>query len=111
MEQITWTQYFVIMGICIFTMLLCRVIPLLLLKGKKLSPTIEQTLGFIPPAAFAALAANDLLTPGMFASGIWPAASPLIASLIVVVAAKISKSLIVCVIVGVAAYGLLMFAQ
>ncbi len=111
MEQITWSQYFIIMGTCIFTMLLCRVTPLLLLKGKKLSSTVEQTLGFIPPAAFAALAANDLLTPGMFAGGIWPAASPLIASAIVVITAKLSKSLIVCVVVGVSVYALLMLIQ
>ena len=108
MEPITWTQYLIVLGTCIVTMLICRVTPLFLLKGKSLSPSVEQALGFIPPAAFAALAANDLLTPGMFAGGAWPAAAPLVAAVIVIVVARASKSLIVCVVVGVAAYALLM---
>ncbi len=108
MEAITWTQYLVIVAICIVTMLICRVMPLFLLKGKQLSPSVERALGFIPPAAFAALSANDLLTPGMFAAGIWPAAAPLVAAAVVIVAARATKSLIVCAVVGVAAYALLM---
>lgn len=88
-------------------MLACRVIPLFALKGRSLPEGIERALGYIPPAAFAALVANDLLTPGMFDAGLWPAAAPLIASLAVVVVAVKSKSLLWSAVTGVAAYALL----
>ena len=69
---------------------------------------MERALGFIPPAAFAALVANDLLAPGMFDAGVWPAAAPLVAALAVVVVAWKTKSLLWCALTGVAAYALLM---
>ena len=78
-----------------------------LLKGKQLPERVEEALGYIPPAAFAALVANDLLTPGMFDAGLWPAGAPLVASLIVVVVARLTKSLLWSAIAGVAAYALL----
>ena len=68
---------------------------------------MTEALGFIPPAAFAALVANDLLTPGMFDAGFWPAGAPLVAALIVVVVARLSKSLLLSAIAGVVAYALL----
>ena len=108
MEPITWTQFWIVFGTCAVTMLACRVLPLFLLKGKKLPERVEEALSYIPPAAFAALVANDLLTPGMFAAGVWPAAAPLVAALIVVVVARLSKSLLWCAIAGVVAYALLM---
>ena len=40
------------------TMLLCRCVPLFLLKGRELSPQAKEALNLIPPAAFAALVAN-----------------------------------------------------
>ena len=76
----TWWEYFIVLGSCMVTMLACRVLPLFLLKGRSLPDAVERALGFIPSAAFAALVANDLLSPGMFAAGIWPAAMPLVAS-------------------------------
>jgi len=51
--------------------------------------------------------ATDLLTPGMFDAGLWPAGAPLVAALIVVVVARLSKSLLLSAIAGVAAYALL----
>ena len=107
MEPITWTGFWIIFGICALTILACRVLPLFLLKGKQLPPRMEETLGYITPAAFAALVANDLLTPGMFDAGLWPAAAPLLAALIVVVVARATKSLLWCAIAGVVAYALL----
>ena len=80
----TWGEYFIVLGSCMVTMLACRVLPLFLLKGRSLPDAVERALGFIPSAAFAALVANDLLSPGMFAAGIWPAAMPLVASAVVV---------------------------
>lgn len=106
--MIGWGQFFIVFGCCVVTMLACRVIPLFLLKGKELPQEITEALNFIPSAAFAALVANDLLSPGMFDSGLWPAAAPLIAAVIVVVVGKKTKSLIWCVIAGVVAYALLM---
>lgn len=101
-------QFFVIFICCALTMLACRVLPLFVLKGRALPKRLEEALGFIPSAAFAALVANDLFTPGMFAAGLWPAAAPLLAALVVVVAARLTKSLLWCALVGVAAYALLM---
>lgn len=89
-------------------MLACRVLPLFLLKGRELPARVSEALGYIPPAAFAALVANDLLTPGMFASGIWPASAPLIAALVVVVVARLSKSLLICGVTGVVVFALLL---
>ena len=108
MEPISWTQFWIIFGICAVTMLACRVLPLFVLRGRQLPPRLEEALGYIPPAAFAALVANDLLTPGMFSVGFWPAAAPLVAALIVVVVARFTKSLLACAVAGVVAYALLM---
>lgn len=102
------TSDFVILLISVTAaMLACRVIPLFLLKGRELPENVERALGFIPPAAFAALVANDLLTPGMFDAGVWPAAAPLVSALLVAVVAVKTKSLLWSAIVGVVAYALL----
>ena len=77
------------------------------LKGRDLPENLRNALNLIPPAAFAALVANDLFTPGMFETGMWPGLIPIIAALIVVVVAKTTKSLIWCAITGVVAYALL----
>ncbi len=102
-----WTQFWVVLACCALTMLACRVLPLFLLKGRELPETALRALGFIPPAAFAALVANDLLSPGMFAQGFWPAAAPLLAALVVVAVAWKTRSLLWCALSGVAAYALL----
>ena len=81
----------------------------MLLKGKSLPANVERALSFIPPAAFAALVANDLLTPGMFDAGFWPAAEPLVAALVVIIVARLTKSLLWCAISGCAAYAILLF--
>ena len=92
----------------IFAVILaCRVVPIFALRGRELPTRAVEALGFIPPAAFAALVANDLLSPGMFASGIWPAAMPLVASAVVVVVAWRTKSLLGCAVAGVVSYALL----
>ena len=103
----SWTEFWIVLGVCAITMLACRVLPLFLLKGKALPETLGRALGFIPPAAFAALVANDLLPPGMFAGGLWPAAIPLIAALCVIVVACKTRSLLYSALTGVIAYALL----
>ncbi len=107
MSLITWSEFFVILAICMITMLACRVLPLFLLKGKELPARVTEALGYIPPAAFAALVANDLLSPTMFAAGFWPAGAPLLAALVVVVVARLTKSLLWCAVAGVVTYALL----
>lgn len=108
MTTMSLTDFWIVFLLCAGTILICRVVPLFVLKGKSLPSAFERALGYIPPAAFAALVANDLLTPGMFASGIWPAAAPLVAALVVVVVAVKSKSLLLCAVAGVAVYAILL---
>mgnify|MGYP000892342001 CR=1 FL=1 len=57
-----------------------RIAPAFALRGRTLSPRITEALGYIPPAAFAALVANDLVSPGAFDAGPWPALVPWIAA-------------------------------
>ena len=47
-----------------------RIAPAFALRGRTLSPRITEALGYIPPAAFAALVANDLVSPGAFDAGL-----------------------------------------
>lgn len=107
MQPITWTEFFIIFGFCAVMMLACRVLPLFLLKGRELPQRVSEALSYIPTAAFAALVANDLLTPGMFDAGLWPAAAPLVAAAIVVVVARLTKSLLWSAVAGIVAYALL----
>jgi branched-subunit amino acid transport protein len=101
-------DFFLIYGICLVCMLVCRCVPIFVLKGRELPAGVQRALNLIPVAAFSALVANDLFTPGMFAAGLWPAAMPLVAAAVVVVVARLTKSLLWCAIAGVAAYALLM---
>lgn len=103
----SWEEFWIILAVCGITMLACRVLPLFVLKGRDLPPLLSRALGFIPPAAFAALVANDLLNPGMFSAGWWPAAIPLIAALCVVLVAVKTRSLLWSAVTGVVAYALL----
>ena len=106
--MMTWPDFLIVFVCCVTTMALCRIVPLFLLKGKELPESVSQALGFIPPAAFAALVANDLLTPGMFDAGLWPAAAPLLAAALVVVVGLKTKSLLWCAVTGVVAFAALL---
>ncbi|MBX9033210.1 AzlD domain-containing protein [Gordonibacter massiliensis (ex Traore et al. 2017)] len=107
MEAMGWGDFLVVLVCCAVTMLVCRAVPLFALKGRQLPEGVERALGFIPPAAFAALVANDLLSPGMFDAGLWPAAAPLVAAGAVALVAWKTKSLLWCAVSGVAVYALL----
>lgn len=107
MEAMSWGDFLIVFACCAVTMLICRTVPLFALKGKNLPASVERALGFIPPAAFAALVANDLLTPGMFDAGVWPAAAPLVAAGVAALVAWKTKSLLWCAVSGVVAYALL----
>ena len=104
----SWETYAIILAGCALTIFLCRVLPLVLLRGRDLPGWLSNALAFIPPAAFAALIANDLFNPGMFDAGLWPAAIPLIATACVIPVAVKTRSLVWCIIVGVGVFGLLL---
>ena len=48
------------MGLCSF---LPRYLPLVLLKGREMPPSVASVLGHIPPAVLSALVATAVLTP------------------------------------------------
>ena len=65
---------------------------------------ITEALGYIPPAAFAALVANDLVSPGAFDAGLWSALVPWIAAAGVVAVAVKTKSMLWCCVSGIVLY-------
>ncbi len=87
--------------------LACRVLPMFLLRGRELPARVVEGLGYIPPAAFAALVANDLFSPAAFAAGPWEALLPMIAAAVVFVIAWRTRSMLWCCVAGVIAYVLL----
>ena len=101
----SWEEFWFVLIGCVLAMWACRVVPLFLLKGRELPPRLAQALGFIPPAAFAALVANDLLNPGMFDA----AAIPLVAAVASALVAVKTKSLLWTAVAGVAVYAALAF--
>ena len=103
------SSFLIIFLCCLVTMLACRCIPLLALKGRELPMSVARALNLIPPAAFAALVANDLLSPTMFADGMWTGLMPLIAAVLTMVAGYLRKSLVLCIVVGVGSYAAMMF--
>lgn len=87
--------------------LACRVVPVAFLRGRELPPRIVEGLGYIPPAAFAALVANDLFSPSTFAAGPWAALMPVAAAFVVFLVARKTRSMLWCCVAGVVAYVLL----
>ncbi len=87
--------------------LACRVLPVFLLRGRELPPRVVEGLGYIPPAAFAALVANDLLSPSAIAVGPWAALMPVAAAAVVAIVAWRTRSMLWCCVAGVVAYVLL----
>lgn len=85
----------------------CRILPVFALRGRALPPRVVEALGYIPPAAFAALVANDLFSPAAFAASAWQGLLPFLAAAVVVAVYLKSRSMLWCCISGVAAYVLL----
>ena len=102
------SSFLIIYLCCLVTMLLCRCVPLLALKGRTLPDNLVRALNLIPPAAFAALVANDLFSPGMFDAGMWQGLMPLAAAVLTMAVGYLRKSLVLCIVVGVGSYGLMM---
>lgn len=105
----SWEEFWIVLVGCVGAMWACRIIPLFLLKGRTLPEFLSRALGFIPPAAFAALVANDLLSPGMFDAGLWPAGIPLVAAVACALVAVKTRSLLWTAVAGVAVYAALAF--
>ena len=102
------TSQFLVLWLTSFAFILaCRVVPVVALRGRPLSPRVVEALGYIPPAAFAALVANDLLSPTMFEAGVWPGLMPIVAAGVVALVAWRTRSMLWCCVSGVAAYVLL----
>jgi branched-subunit amino acid transport protein len=97
-------------GLCAATIFLSRVAPLFLLKGRALPPRLSMALNAIPPAAFAALVANDLFDVGMLEAADWRAFIPWIAATPVSAVALKTRSLLWCIVTGVGCYGVLLLA-
>lgn len=96
------SDFLIILGACASAMLACRVIPVFVLKGRSLPETVVRALNFIPPAAFAALVANDLFNPAAMASGdTWSWLAPLVAAIAVAAVGVKTKSLAWCIVTGV----------
>lgn len=94
---------FLVFYLCVLgVILVCRCVPLFVLKGRELSPRVSDALSLIPPAAFAALVANDLFDPaaGLSVPGI-------VSALLVAIVARRTGSLIWCALVGMAAFAAL----
>ena len=93
------SDFLVFYGCVLVVMLACRCLPLLALKGRPLSPRAAEALALIPPAAFAALVANDLFDPTAPLR-----AAPLLAAAVVALVARRTGSLIWCAVTGMVAY-------
>jgi branched-subunit amino acid transport protein len=105
-----WNNYLLIVIITVACMLASRTLPVLLFSNRQIPREVESALQFIPVAAFAALVANDLFSPAAFASFSPATLVPLIAALPVVLVALKTKSLWLCIVVGVACFALLQSA-
>lgn len=87
---------------------LSRVIPFILVKNLTIPKSVIRFLSFVPVAIMAALFFDSILTfkPGHWASVLWP---QLFASVPTIVAAVISKSLMVICIVGILSMALVRY--
>lgn len=68
---------------------------------------MERALSLIPAAAFAALVANDLIQPDLYAASSAAILPVALSSVAVLVVARKSGSLLWCAVTGMAAYALL----
>lgn len=88
-------------------MLAYRVVPLFALKGHELPSRLRDALALIPPAAFAALVANDILDPDLWGASPLLGLVPIVSALAVVPIAKRSRSLVWSALAGMCVYALL----
>lgn len=101
------SDFLIILVVCALCMFACRVVPLVVCKGRDLPEPVERALGFIPAAAFAALVANDLFMPSRFGGDPWEWVAPLIAAALVAIVGIKTRSMAGCIVVGVVGLGVL----
>ena len=104
MTNMTINEFLLIWVVSSAEIATCRVLPALVLRGHPHSYRITEALGYIPPAAFAALIANDLYSAQASVTGLWANIMPLIASMAALLVAKKTRSMIWCCVAGVASY-------
>lgn len=102
-----WSSFWIILAICAGSIAIFRVAPAMLIADKELPAQFNRALGFIPAAAFSALVVNDLFNPEVWSLGVWAGLKPLVAIIPVIIVALKTKSLALCIVVGVAVYGVL----
>lgn len=86
---------------------LMRTVPILLLSRFRLSPVVQQWLGFIPAAIMAAIIAAELIEkPALASSGI---SVSLLAAAIATITGILTRGLFATVIAGMVAYSGLRF--
>ena len=102
------TQEFLAIWLCTFAVVLaCRVVPIFALRGRSLPQGAVRALGYIPPAAFAALVANDLFSPATLTQDPKTSVVALLAAAVTVAVARMTRSMLWCCVIGVVAYVLL----
>lgn len=106
----SWEDFLIVFFSCTVTMLVFRVAPIFALKDRELPANAVRALNLIPPAAFAALIANDLVKPESFSFS-WETAVPFIATALVLAVGYRTKSLVWCIVVGVGSYALMTLLQ
>lgn len=103
-----WSSFLIILAVCAGSIFIFRVTPMLALAGRDLPVRLTRMLDYIPVCAFAALVANDLFKPDAFSQGPWQVILPFIAAVPVIVVARKTRSLALCIVVGVVGYALLL---
>ncbi len=104
-----YASYLLIYAGVLLEILVCRVAPILLLKGRTLPERVEEAFSLIPVAAFAALVANDLIQPDVLMGDPKAGLLPFVAALPVILVAKKTGSLIWSAVVGMLAYAALLW--
>ena len=99
-----WSDFGLILLLTGASTLLARTFPVLLFARRRIPESAQSLLGYIPVSAFAALVASDVFKPEAFAPGLWPALLPCLALVPVAVAARKTRSLGVCIVVGILAF-------
>jgi branched-subunit amino acid transport protein len=99
-----WSDFCLILLLTGGSTLLARTVPVLLFARRRIPESAKSLLGYIPVSAFAALVMSDVFKPDAFALGPWPALLPGLALIPVVLAARKTRSLGVCIVVGILAF-------
>jgi len=110
MHTISWSEFFILLVCLVAAMAASRILPLMLLKGRKIPRIASRMLSLIPPAAFAALVVNDVTSPYFQAHDSCAFLVALLAALCVGITAYFKRSIVLCAVVGLLAYILFSWA-